>query len=130
MGLQAGQRFHIRNSDPILHNVHATAQVNREFNTGLPVKDMVVEKSFTLPEVFVRIKCDVHPWMFAYIGVVPHPYFAVTDREGVFHLPRNLPLGRYTLAARHLKAGELTQELVVSTGGPQIIELTIRVPGS
>ena len=130
MGLQTGQKFKIRNSDSLLHNVHATARINREFNIGLPVRDGVVERSFPSPEIFVRIICDVHPWMFAYIGIVAHPWFAVTDREGNFRLPAGLPPGRYVLAARHLKAGESAQEIELGEGGSRFVEFTLRVPGS
>jgi len=69
------QKLKIRNSDPLLHNVHATPRVNKEFNFAQVTKGQINEKAFDKPEVLVRMKCDVHPWMFAYIGVVDHPYF-------------------------------------------------------
>ncbi len=102
MGVVAGQKFKIKNSDPLLHNVHATPKVNKEFNFGQPVKDQVNEKSFDAAEILVRMKCDVHPWMFAYVGVVDHPYFAVTDANGGYKLS-GVPDGKYTVVAYHLK---------------------------
>jgi hypothetical protein len=102
MGVVAGQKFKIRNSDPELHNIHATPKINKEFNLGQPVKGQVNEKSFDQPEVLVRMKCDVHPWMFAYIGVCDHPYFAVSDQDGNYKIP-SVPDGKYTLVAYHLK---------------------------
>ena len=131
MGVQTGQKFKIRNSDPGLHNVHAMPRPgsgNREFNLGQPLKGMVTEKAFDAPEVFVRIKCDVHPWMFAYVGVVDHPFFAVTDTNGFFQLPPGLPPGRYTLAALHLKAGEVAREINIREGEQQTISFTLGLP--
>lgn len=127
-GLQTGQPLRIRNSDPILHNVHAAPRVNRGFNLGLPRQGQEVEKRFTHAEVFVRLKCDVHPWMFAYVGVVAHPFFAVTDTNGSFRLPPFLPPGSYTLAAHHPKAGEITQHIRVNAGESKRVDLNFQVP--
>jgi hypothetical protein len=105
MGVQVNQKFKIRNSDPTLHNVHATPKPggpNKEFNFAQPVKGMVSERSFAGPEVMVRFKCDVHPWMFAYVGVLDHPYFAVTGKDGTFKIA-NVPPGKYTVEAYHVK---------------------------
>ena len=128
-GVVTGQKFKIQNSDNLLHNVHATPKVagNKEFNVGQPVKGMVKEASFDKPEVLVRFKCDVHAWMFAYVGVVEHPYFAVTDKDGKFKLPTDLPAGKYTLVAYHLKAGEVSQEVTVADGDKKEVNLTLEV---
>jgi len=104
MGVVTGQKFKIRNSDPLLHNVHATPKTNKEFNFAQVSKGQVNEKSFDAAEVLVRMKCDVHPWMFAYVGVVDHPYFAVTDKDGNFTI-KNVPAGKYTVEAVHQKSG-------------------------
>jgi hypothetical protein len=114
LGAVAGQKIKVKNSDPLLHNVHPTPKIvgNKEVNFAQPVKGQVNEISFEKPEVLVRVKCDVHPWMFAYIGVTEHPYFAVTDKDGSFKI-KNLPPGKYTIEAYHLKAGAVTQELEV-----------------
>ncbi len=131
MAVQTGQKFKIRNSDPGLHNIHATPRSgsgNKEFNFGQPLKGMISERSFDFPEVFVRLKCDVHPWMFAHVGVVDHPFFSVTDTNGVFRLPPGLPAGRYTLAATHLKAGEVVQEIDITAGDNKALSLTLQVP--
>jgi plastocyanin len=114
LGVQTGQKLTIKNSDDTLHNVHALAKNNPEFNIGQPVKGMTNDKVFNKPEIFVKFKCDVHPWMFAFVGVVPHPYFAVTGADGSFTIP-NLPDGTYTVAAVHPKAGE--QEATVTVKG-------------
>jgi hypothetical protein len=133
LGVQAGQPFQIRNSDPGLHNVHAQPKPgssNREFNFGMPLRGQVVTRSFPSPEQFIKFKCDVHNWMFAYVSVVDHPFFAVTDTNGLFRLPSGLPSGRYVLAAGHLKAGETTQEITVGHGENRLVNFTMRVPGT
>jgi hypothetical protein len=112
-GVVAGQKFKVRNSDPLLHNVHPTPKYNKEVNFAQPVKGQVNEVLFDKPEVLVRIKCDVHPWMFSYAGVQEHPYFAVTDKDGNFKIS-NVPNGKYTIEAIHLKAGAKTQEIDVT----------------
>ena len=111
MGVRTGQKFAIKNSDPVLHNPHATPTINKEYGLLMVTKGQMNEKSFAKPEVFVRIKCDVHPWMFAYVGVVDHPWFAVTDANGNFQLPYKLPSGKYRLAVVHLKAGGQIQDI-------------------
>ena len=97
-----GQKLLVRNSDPVLHNVHATPKINKEFNLAQMAGGKDIERVFDQSEVFVRFKCDVHPWMFAYVGVLPHPYHAVTDKDGNFKIA-GVPPGKYKLAAFHRK---------------------------
>ena len=127
VGVQTGQKFSIFNSDSVLHNVHATGKNNRGFNVALAVRRSAVTKTFDNPEVFVRFKCDVHPREFSYVGVVPHPFFSVTDTNGIFCLPPGLPHGRYVLAAAHPKAGETLQQIVVEDESINPIELAFTV---
>lgn len=129
MGVMTNQKFKIQNSDDFLHNVHAQPKVagNKEFNIGQPTKGSVKEASFPNREVLVKFKCDVHAWMFAYIGVVEHPFFAVTDKDGNFKLPANLPAGKYVLEAFHLKAGAVTQEIEVAEGAKKTADFTLEV---
>jgi hypothetical protein len=129
MGVLARQRFQVVNSDPLLHNVHATPGSNREFNYALASQGQTVEVSFPVPELFVRLKCDVHPWEFAYVGVLEHPFFAITDANGDFSFPAALPPGRYMIAAVHLKAGEALQELDVNHSGTYKLKLTLKARG-
>ena len=133
MGVQAGQTFKVKNSDPVLHNVHALTKPgggNKERNIAQPVKGMVTPLVFSIPEVFIKFKCDVHPWMFAYVGVVEHPWFAVTDQNGNFTLPASLPPGQYTLSATHQKAGELVVPITVTADGAEPVTFTFDVPAS
>ncbi|RME92318.1 MAG: hypothetical protein D6766_10265 [Verrucomicrobia bacterium] len=129
-GVMVNQKFKIRNSDPLMHNVHATPKVagNKEFNVAQPVKGMEYVTSFPKREVLLRFKCDVHPWMFAYVGVMDHPWFAVTNEKGEYKLPAGLPPGEYTLVAYHRKAGELTQKITVKDGEKKVVNFTMKVP--
>jgi hypothetical protein len=127
LGVQTGQKFSIRNSDPILHNVHATPKVNKEFNFAQPLKGQVNERVFDQPEIMVRMKCDVHAWMFAYIGVVNHPYYAVTDKDGNFKIS-NVPAGKYTLEVVHLKAGRATQDVTLAADDKKALNFELSVP--
>ena len=103
-GVRVGQKIEIINSDPTLHNIHATPKANSEFNTGQPMQGMKTEHTFTAKEVMVPFKCDVHGWMNAYVGVLDHPFFAVTGEDGKFTL-KGLPPGTYTVEAWHEKLG-------------------------
>jgi plastocyanin len=111
-GLMVGQTLIIRNSDPTLHNVHAVARANREFNIGQPVKGMESTRTFNQVEVMLPFKCDVHPWMNAYAGILSHPYFGVTQENGKVNIG-DLPPGEYVIAAWHEKYGEQTQHITV-----------------
>ena len=112
LGIQVGQPLEIRNSDPTLHNVHAMAVANREFNMGFPVEDMRHTHTFNRPEVLLPFKCDVHGWMRAYVGVVEHPFHAVTAADGSFEL-KGLPPGTYTIEAVHETLGAKTQTVTI-----------------
>ncbi|MCG3148720.1 MAG: hypothetical protein PCFJNLEI_02165 [Verrucomicrobiae bacterium] len=121
-GLQIGQTLLIRNSDDTLHNVHALADKNPAFNLGQPSRGMEAKKVFTKPEVMLRFKCDVHPWMSAYLGIVAHPFHATTGDGGVFTL-KNLPAGKYVVEAWHEKLGTQTLTLELADGETKPVEL-------
>lgn len=111
-GVQVGQPIQITNSDPTLHNVNAAPKDNRGFNFGQVPKVPAVTRVFDKPEVMVPFRCDVHGWMNAYVGVVPHPFFAVTKDDGSFEI-KGLPPGSYTLEAWHERLGTQTQAVTV-----------------
>lgn len=115
IGIQVGQPLEIINNDSTLHNVHALPKASQEFNLGMPIKGMKIKKFFSAPEMGAKFKCDVHPWMSAYAGVVAHPFFAVTGDDGSFEL-KNLPAGQYTLAVWHEHLGEKEITVSVSEG--------------
>ncbi|HEX6324649.1 MAG TPA: carboxypeptidase regulatory-like domain-containing protein [Vicinamibacterales bacterium] len=112
-GARVGQTIEILNSDPTYHNVHAMPRVNGEFNESMPAQGMTMEKTFAAPEIGVPLKCDVHPWMTSYAGIVAHPYFAVTGPDGRFSLP-DLPAGTYTLEVWHETLGTRTQQITIA----------------
>jgi plastocyanin len=115
VGLQVGQRLEVRNSDSGLHNVHGISGGNDGFNVGQPVAGIV--NSFTLTtEGMTRLQCDVHTWMVAFVGVVRHPYFAVTNTEGTFELD-DVPVGTHTIQAWQERYGTLTSSVQVTAGG-------------
>ncbi|HXH25104.1 MAG TPA: carboxypeptidase regulatory-like domain-containing protein [Vicinamibacterales bacterium] len=111
-GVQVGQPVEIRNSDPTLHNVHAIPKVNAEFNFGQPARVPPMTRVFDKPEIGVPFRCDVHGWMSAYAGVVPHPFYAVSGPDGSFEI-KGLPAGTYTIEAWHEKLGTQTTTVTV-----------------
>lgn len=127
MGVQTGQSFLVKNSDAVLHNVHAMPKPgsgNKERNIGQPLKGMTTPFVFDKPEVLVKFKCDVHPWMFAYVSVLEHPYFAVTDKDGKYTIS-GLPAGDYTVEAVHLKAGNATEKVKVGADEKKTQDFTL-----
>lgn len=111
-GARAGQPIAILNSDPTLHNVHAVPTVNSQFNLAMPKQGMRITKTFDKNEIMIKIKCDVHSWMAAYVGVLDHPYFAVSQSNGAFDIGP-LPPGTYEIEAWHEKLGTMTQTVTV-----------------
>ncbi len=128
IGVQAGQPIQLLNSDPTLHNIHAMTKINKAFNIGLPVAGSKAVKKFDRQEVMVSMKCDLHSWMQGWIGVVAHPYFAVTDVEGHFEL-KNVPKGNYTLEIWHERLGTFTQTVEV-TDSPTDLTLNFPAPSA
>jgi len=126
-GMRVGQKLVILNSDNTLHNIHALPKGNAEFNTGQPIKDMKTEHTFTAKEVMVPFKCDVHGWMNAYVGVLDHPYFAVTGADGAFDL-KSLPPGTYTIEAWHEKLGPMTQSVTVGQKETKDVNFAFKAP--
>jgi plastocyanin len=117
LALGAGETLTVRNSDPVLHNVNATPTTNRGFNRSQPQANMTFQTSFPQAEVMIPVRCDVHGWMEAFIGVTNHPYHAVTSTDGAFTLDR-LPPGTYTVEAWHERYGTVTQQVEVVSGEP------------
>ena len=112
----AGQPFKVRNSDTFMHNVAATSKANKGFNFAQANQGQVNEKIFEKAELGVKLQCNVHPWMLAYLHVLENPFFAITDDKGEFTLPDGLPAGKYTLEVSHLKGGTASTEIEVGSG--------------
>lgn len=124
IGVQLGQAVTFVNSDPVMHNIHGMGDANG-FNAGMPGKDQRITRKFESPEVMLKMKCDVHPWMTAYIGVVPHPYFAVTGANGEFSL-ENVPPGDYVIEAWHEVLGTQTAKVTVTPKGEAKTDFTFK----
>ncbi len=122
LGVQAGQDIVIRNSDGILHNIHPMPINNRPFNLGQPV-EMDTTRQFSTSEIMIPVECDVHDWMIGYIGVVDHPFFAVTGSDGSFEIS-GLPAGDYVIEAWHELYGTQTLSVSIPEGGTEQIEFT------
>jgi plastocyanin len=128
IGAMVGQTIEIHNSDTTLHNVHSLPENSKQFNNAMPMKGMTIKKKFTAPEVMVRMKCDVHPWMSAFVGVVSHPFFAVSGADGMFTIS-GLPAGTYTIEAWHEKMGTQTQQVTVPDGGAATADFSFKLEG-
>lgn len=115
-GVRVGQKVVFLNSDPLLHNVRAVSDANPVFNDVMPTAGLRLEKVFRRPDVMLQARCDVHPWMSAWLGVLPHPWFAVTDAAGAFTL-EGVPPGTYTLEAWHEVLGRTSTSVEVTPGG-------------
>jgi hypothetical protein len=120
--IMAGQPLEIRNSDEVLHNVHSLPETNKPFNIAQPVKGMKTSKSFEKPEVPIRIKCDVHPWMACYAGVFDHPFHAVTGEDGSYEIG-GLPPGDYVIETWHETYGNRSQKVSVAAGETKAVNI-------
>ena len=114
LGIMVGQQLTITNSDPVTHNIHPVAQINREWNHSMGPGDAPLQRKFTKPEIMVPVKCNIHDWMHSFIGVTDNPYFAVSKDDGTFKI-ENLPPGTYTLGVWHEKLGVQEQTISVSS---------------
>jgi plastocyanin len=113
MGIMVGQPYRILNSDGILHNIHTLPKINPSFNRAMPATLKETSTSFAKPEPIFQIKCDVHPWMSAYIGVFTHPFFSVTNTDGKFSIA-GLDKGTYEITAWHERLGTQTATVTVT----------------
>ncbi len=122
LALQTNQTLNILNSDDTTHNVNSLSEINKGFNESMTSGSAKISKKFPKQEIF-RIKCDVHGWMGAFVGVFEHPFFAVTAEDGSFTIEQ-LPAGTYTLGAYHEKLKEVETTVTVTEDGEQTVELS------
>ena len=118
--VQAGGTVDFLNSDRLLHNIHATPKLNVSFNRTQP-KDRTIPVTFAKPEI-VRINCDLHSWMIAWVVVAAHPLYAVTDADGQFAFD-NLPPGRYKISVWHERLGMKHLDIAVDAKQPARISV-------
>jgi plastocyanin len=122
VGARVGQVVRFKNDDPLLHNVHGMSATTNTFNISQPSEGMVSDVRLAKEDGMLHVKCDVHRWMNLWIGVVEHPYFAVSDRAGTFII-RGVPAGEQTVMAWHEKLGALEQKVGVKPGAIAPVEL-------
>jgi hypothetical protein len=125
IGIQTNQPLQVINSDPVTHNIHPMAEVNREWNHSQGPEDPPITRKFLKPEVMIPVKCNIHSWMHDYIGVLDHPYFAVTAPDGSFEI-KNLPPGTYTIGVWQEKLGTQEQTITVSPQQSATAEFTFK----
>jgi hypothetical protein len=104
----------IKNSDDILHNIHTYSTANPPINKAQPKFKKVMTEKFEKPEV-IKVTCDVHSWMLGWIAVMPHPYFGITDANGVAKI-ENVPAGKQTIEVWHETLGKVTKDVDVKAG--------------
>jgi plastocyanin len=123
--LETGQSFQVINADPVTHNIHPLPKDNREWNESQPPGSAPINQTFAHQEIAIPVKCNIHPWMKAYIAVFNHPYFAVTGKDGSFDL-KNVPPGSYTLVAWHELYGTSQQPVVVGPKESKTLKITFQ----
>jgi len=116
VGIQVGQELAFRNSDPHDHCIHGLAFTNKEFNFGQPKGCRDIARTLDHPEIMIKVRDDVHVWMSAWVGVLDHPYFAVTDSSGRYRI-KDLPPGKYTIEVWHESFKSITREIEVGKDG-------------
>lgn len=122
VGIRIGQTLRVTNSDPVAHNVHSLSTKGNAFNVSQPKSGMVSTFQMKTADV-LRIKCDLHAWMVTYVGVSPHPYFAVSAGDGSFRIA-DVPAGRHTIRVWHERYGRLTATVEVKTGATATAEFS------
>jgi hypothetical protein len=125
IGMMAGQPLQILNRDATLHTIHPMPAINSGFNIGMPIQGMKLTRVFPKPEPVFHLKCDVHPWESAYLATFAHPFFGVSNRQGIVELS-SLPAGTFQIKAWHEKYGVQTQSVSVSTGETKQITVTYK----
>jgi hypothetical protein len=123
IGLRLGQTLQVKNSDAFLHNSHGLSGNDQGFNVGQPTAGNIYNWKPKTEETMLHIKCDIHNWMNAYVGIVTNPYFAVSDTMGTFTIDK-VPPGTYTLQAWHERFGMLTKMVTVKAGAAVTVDFT------
>jgi hypothetical protein len=127
LGMLPQQTLKILNSDPTTHNTHPTPKNNREWNQSQPPGAIPIEQRFAMPELFIPIKDNQHPWEKAYVGVFSHPFFSVSATDGSYKIT-GLPPGQYTIVAWHEKYGEQTVDVSFGSREQKTLDFTFKAP--
>lgn len=123
LGVMVGQPFEVLNLDPTTHNIHVLSKANREWNVSQQPGSPSIVRKFQQPEIMIPVRCNVHPWMKAYIGVVSNPFYAVTGSNGKFTL-KNVPAGDYTLEVWTAAFGTQKRHVTVRAGETSTADFT------
>jgi hypothetical protein len=123
IGMRVGQTLQIKNDDPLQHNVHSNSEHGNSFNVGQHTQGAVFEFRPKTEEIMLPLRCDIHRWMTAYVGVVSHPYFAVSGDGGTFEID-NVPAGTQTIQVWHEAYGTMTKTVRVQGGAVANIEIS------
>jgi len=123
VGVRVGQTVQIKNSDALLHNVDGLSGKTNGFNIAQPRAGLVYEFKPKNEEVMMHLKCDVHNWMNAYIGIVTNPYFGVTNTMGTFQIDK-VPPGTYTIQAWHERFGSVNKTVTVKAGAVTTVDFS------
>ena len=129
MGIQVGQTYRVLNTDGILHNIHTLPKINPSFNRGQPATVKEMTTMFPKAETAFQIKCDVHPWMSAYMAVFSHPFYSVTKTDGKFTIS-GLDPGTYEITAWHERLGMQTAMVTVSGTDTKTQNFKFAVPAA
>jgi len=127
VGVQVGQHLLVTNSDPVTHNVHPLPRFNRESNRTQSAGSEPLLLPFRRPEMMIPVKCNRHSWMVTFVSVVPHPFFAVSSRNGFFEI-QGLPPGKYTLMSMHERLGRQEMTVTVGPGEFKSVEFIYQEP--
>jgi len=119
LAVRVGQPIRFSNNDPLAHNIHTLAKLNREWNRIQPAQTPAFSYAYEKEE-FIPVKCNIHPWMQGYLVVLKTSHFAVTSEDGTYTLPE-LPPGKYTVTAWHEVYGTQSREITISGSETQIV---------
>ena len=93
----------------------------------MPAAVTQVDYTFDKEELMFKIKCDVHPWMAAYVGVMTHPFYDVTAEDGKYTID-GLPAGTYEVEVWHEKLGTKTASVTVGADDTKTLDFSMSVP--
>ena len=127
LGVRAGQKLMVTNSDPVTHNIHPLPRFNRESNRTQSAGAEPLHLPFGRPEMMIPVKCNLHSWMVSFVSVMSHPFFAVSAADGSFEI-QGLPPGEYTLVAMHERLGRQKVAVTVGPGESKSIEILYKQP--